>query len=116
MGAALRNILIGTGTLFNITGQPLGRPTFLRSDQEAMRSDWEAVGKDLWAAVHEYRRSIPESEQLALTFAGRRTADAHEVCATDPTGTTFGESRLREKQKPGWLDNWPGGLECCTRH
>lgn len=53
----LRNILIGAGSIFNLfpaPRPPLTRPKFMdRTDEEALESDWKAIGGDIQAAMKE---------------------------------------------------------------
>lgn len=49
----LRNLLIGMGSVFDLFPGPRKPLHFPRpvSDEEAIRSDWQAVGDDLRAAM-----------------------------------------------------------------
>lgn len=53
----LRNILIGAGSIFNLSPAPrppLTRPKFLdRTDAEALASDWQQVGDNMRGAMEQ---------------------------------------------------------------
>ena len=56
--------LSGIASLIDITGSQrkrLERQIMQRSDAEAMRLDWEAVGQSLWWAIGEYDRQLKEN-------------------------------------------------------
>ena len=57
MRRLLRNMLIGAGSIFNLfpaPSPPIRRPKFMdRTDEEALESDWKAIGGDIQAAMKE---------------------------------------------------------------
>lgn len=57
----VRNIIIGMASIFDLfpAPRPLSRPKFMdRTDEEALRSDWQAVGDDLRTAMKKMDEEI----------------------------------------------------------
>lgn len=50
LGPAAQSYLIGASLAFDLFPQATAK-TFERSDKRAIRSDWHAVGADMWYAV-----------------------------------------------------------------
>lgn len=40
----------------------------MQSDTDAIRSDWEAVGENLWRAINEYEKQVRESREARPEF------------------------------------------------
>ncbi len=61
---SLRNILTGMGSILNLfpaPRPPLTRPKFLdRTDEEALASDWQAVGDDMRTAMKQVDKEIDD--------------------------------------------------------
>lgn len=62
----MRNFLKGYGSVLNlfpstpppqITVKIHPKQDGPQSDQEALRKDWEAIGKDMWSAMNDYSRN-----------------------------------------------------------
>jgi hypothetical protein len=53
--------LTGVGSVLDIAGKPFRTLPFgdLESDAEALRADWEAVGRDLSKASRDFERNMP---------------------------------------------------------
>ena len=59
------SIIRALASLMDFTGsesRDFTEQILARSDAEAMRADWEAVGADLWLAIRQY-----ENQQMAAT-------------------------------------------------
>ncbi len=57
----LRNLLIGMGSILDLcpAPRPLSRPKFMdRTDEEALASDWQAVGDGLRVAMKKMDEEI----------------------------------------------------------
>ena len=55
--------LRGIASLMDFTGsqsRAFTEQILARSDADALRADWEAVGESLWWAIHEYEKEIQE--------------------------------------------------------
>ena len=55
------NILHGIGSLLDFMrseGDEFAEQILARSDADAMRADWEAVGADMWAAIDAHERRL----------------------------------------------------------
>ncbi|MCY4537235.1 MAG: hypothetical protein OXE52_03295 [Chloroflexi bacterium] len=58
-------LLSGFASLMDFTGSHrryLEKQILERSDADAMRADWEAVGEDLWWAIGEYEKKRKERD------------------------------------------------------
>ena len=51
---SIRSFLKGVGSGFDLFSPP--KPYPFKSDAEAIRSDWEAVGQDMWKAIRHFER------------------------------------------------------------
>ena len=64
MRRSLRNILTGMGAIFNLfpaPRPPLTSHKFLdRTDEEALESDWQAVGDDMRTAMKQVDKEIDD--------------------------------------------------------
>ncbi len=60
------SFLRGLASLMDFTsseGQEFTDRILARSDAEAMRADWEAVGADLWLAIGEHEKRVAEGDK-----------------------------------------------------
>lgn len=60
------SFLRGLASLMDFTGSESREFTekiLARSDAEAMRADWEAVGADLWRAIGEHEKRVAEGKK-----------------------------------------------------
>jgi hypothetical protein len=48
------NFIKGCGSILDITGISYDPKPYIKSDAEALRSDWETVGNDMSKAIRKY--------------------------------------------------------------
>lgn len=57
MSRKLKNFIRGAGSVANVWPTPaenhIGEGLLERTDAEALRSDWEAIGRDLWSSINQ---------------------------------------------------------------
>ncbi|MBI5970771.1 MAG: hypothetical protein HY884_06415 [Deltaproteobacteria bacterium] len=57
------NLLRGTSTILDI-GATLRKPViFIDNDVKALKSDWEAVGGDLWFAINKFKEEQEKGDE-----------------------------------------------------
>jgi len=58
----LKAFLIGFGSVFSVMPRPLNH-TYFKNDEDAIRSDWEAVGNDMKTVLHSLsRRTVIDNQ------------------------------------------------------
>ena len=61
------SFLRGLASLMDFTGSESREFTeqiLARSDADAMRADWEAVGADLWLAIRQYEERVKDGNKV----------------------------------------------------
>lgn len=60
----------GFSSIFNLF--PTTKPTFILDDEEAIRSDWQAVGDDLCVAINDLREGIKVPHEKVQGVGGKK--------------------------------------------